>query len=881
MRYVYMSPTVTEASADDSNSINQIILRLSTALPEYGWELTENVEKADIIAVHAGQSVSGYRADVAHCHGLYPTGMHSSPRTHFEINRRVIDSLATALEVTVPSQWVADILSRELHLDSTVVPWAVNSDEWQTADPQGYTLWNKTRTDAVCDPEPIRALAKSIPQANFVTTFLDTPPKNVRVVGRQKFSKMQEIVRNASIYVATTKETFGIGILEAMACGQPILAYDWGAVPDYVEHGISGFLAAPNNLEDLVSGWHYCNEHRLILGQNARKVALNYSWDMTAWYFSEVYNRAFAKKQKARNSSVAIVIPSHNYGHFLEQAVNSAMQQQTEFAFKVIVVDDASTDDTPNIMQRLQKAYRGTKNAQLIYLQNNKNLHVAETRNRGIEIANTDYIMCLDADDRLGDPKLLQHLKDYLDNNPQCGIAYSRLATFQNEQDDLLASSPWPGEPHFEEHFKGLNQVPTCNLFRRKLWQRAQGYKTYAIPNEDAELWSRMLLMGYTAELAVPEHVFQYRWHEQSLTKKKTTQQPVQHWTWVHPWQRINRYPSGTVVDAKFSSWPVFNYDVPLISIIIPVGPGHTKYLTRALDSVYAQHYWNWECVVINDTGEPLETYSWVRVINGAGETRFGSAARARNAGIRKAKGVFVTFLDADDFYHTDYLKECLWAFKQYGRYIYTDYIALTKQGERTSNQTAEYSLHRVFNDAVIHTVNIFIPLDWIIQLEGFDESMDTWEDIDLFFRLAIAGYCGRRLPKPLITYDYRSGELREKGFERKAELSALLRTRYGEYMEPATKTCACAKNVAQKLTAEQYAAAVSNGEMLRIQYHGPLGGHSVIGISKQNYGWRRNGDIFYVWVKDQEAQPERFVPLVEVEVPLRSAEIPKSPTAL
>ena len=86
---------------------------------------------------------------------------------------------------------------------------------------------------------------------------------------------------------------------------------------------------------------------------------------------------------------VTVVIPTYNYGHFVEQAVESALSQRYP-NIEVIVVDDGSQDDTK---ARLEK-YRGR--IQYIY-QRNQGLSAA--RNTGILKARGEYIAFLDADD--------------------------------------------------------------------------------------------------------------------------------------------------------------------------------------------------------------------------------------------------------------------------------------------------------------------------------------------------------------------------------------------------------------------------------------------------------------------------------------------------
>ena len=93
--------------------------------------------------------------------------------------------------------------------------------------------------------------------------------------------------------------------------------------------------------------------------------------------------------KETRAGLVSVVIPSFNYGHFVTDAVESALAQ-TYRPLEVIVVDDGSTDDTRNRLKpfadRIHYVY-----------QNNRGLSAA--RNTGIRLANGEWIALLDADD--------------------------------------------------------------------------------------------------------------------------------------------------------------------------------------------------------------------------------------------------------------------------------------------------------------------------------------------------------------------------------------------------------------------------------------------------------------------------------------------------
>jgi hypothetical protein len=91
---------------------------------------------------------------------------------------------------------------------------------------------------------------------------------------------------------------------------------------------------------------------------------------------------------------ISIIIPCYNYGHLVEKAIASSATNHPEV--EVIVLNDGSTDNSLAILEALTEKYSFT-------LINKINSGVSNTRNQGIELAQGDYLIFLDADDYLTD----------------------------------------------------------------------------------------------------------------------------------------------------------------------------------------------------------------------------------------------------------------------------------------------------------------------------------------------------------------------------------------------------------------------------------------------------------------------------------------------
>ena len=107
----------------------------------------------------------------------------------------------------------------------------------------------------------------------------------------------------------------GIGVLEALSAGIPVLGFDYGGNVDLVEHGVTGYLAEPNNMEDFYNGLAFCLEHRNVLSNNARESAKKWTWDKV---IEQVYN-IYTSAGKVEEPDVSVIIPAYNAEKTLER----------------------------------------------------------------------------------------------------------------------------------------------------------------------------------------------------------------------------------------------------------------------------------------------------------------------------------------------------------------------------------------------------------------------------------------------------------------------------------------------------------------------------------------------------------------------------------
>lgn len=108
---------------------------------------------------------------------------------------------------------------------------------------------------------------------------------------------------------------------------------------------------------------------------------------------------------------VSVIVPVYNSEQELRDCLDSLVEQ-TEKDIEIIVIDDGSTDNSPEIEAEYQKKYPNVK----VY-RNERNLGQSETRNRGIELAEGDYIAFLDSDDYVNPGMYEELYQAAVDNN--------------------------------------------------------------------------------------------------------------------------------------------------------------------------------------------------------------------------------------------------------------------------------------------------------------------------------------------------------------------------------------------------------------------------------------------------------------------------------
>jgi glycosyltransferase involved in cell wall biosynthesis len=218
-------------------------------------------------------------------------------------------------------------------------------------------------------------------------------------------------------------------------------------------------------------------------------------------------------------TTVGVVIPCYNYGHFLEDAVTSVLDEQEGADVRVLIIDDASPDGSGEVARKI--AARDPRVEVRVHSANAG--HIA-TYNEGLlDWAAGDYLVLMSADDRLT-PGALRRARDLLDANPNVGFVYGNPLWFRNgaplppARTKVRGWSVWPGQWWLERRFSQVHNLISTQtvVVRTSLQKHAGGYDP-ALPHAgDMEMWMRLAANADVGYLRGVDQAY-YRQHGQNM----------------------------------------------------------------------------------------------------------------------------------------------------------------------------------------------------------------------------------------------------------------------------------------------------------------------------------------------------------------------------
>lgn len=198
-------------------------------------------------------------------------------------------------------------------------------------------------------------------------------------------------------------------------------------------------------------------------------------------------------------SLVSVIMPAYNAEKYIEAAINSVLSQ-TYTKWELLILDDCSTDSTTDIVAQFANL-----DARIRLICNHSNEGVARMRNRGLDIAQGEWIALLDSDDVWHAEKLEKQLNKAKESGAE--IIYCPYSLI-DENSEHLSDFVVPGSTSYDDMLK--ESVLSCStvLMRRSILLHHRFLAEYY--HEDYAFWLELLRQGYRA-VATEEILADYR----------------------------------------------------------------------------------------------------------------------------------------------------------------------------------------------------------------------------------------------------------------------------------------------------------------------------------------------------------------------------------
>lgn len=217
-----------------------------------------------------------------------------------------------------------------------------------------------------------------------------------------------------------------------------------------------------------------------------------------------------------------VILPTYNGERFIEESVNSVLNQ-TYFNFHITIIDDVSSDDTREVLQKIKK--KNPEKISLILLKNN--LRAAGARMEAIKRTNGDIISFLDQDDVWSSNKLELQLQKFKEG---ADVVHSDI-DFINIKGEVMHGKAEKENLKREKIFSGDNEKTkqyfckgnyirlTTSAITRKSFHDVDGFDTELFGGEDWYFWLKIAMSNKDIK-HIPEKLTLKRVHENNTSEK-------------------------------------------------------------------------------------------------------------------------------------------------------------------------------------------------------------------------------------------------------------------------------------------------------------------------------------------------------------------------
>lgn len=211
--------------------------------------------------------------------------------------------------------------------------------------------------------------------------------------------------------------------------------------------------------------------------------------------------------------SISVIMATHSGGPYLPEAINSILNQ-TFSDFEFIIINDAAKPETAELLN----SYTDPR---IKIIVNSENLGLTKSLNKGLSIAQAEYVARMDADD-ISLPERLEVQKKFLDEHPEIVVVGSATIIIDSEGKESGSKKPVTDPELLKFYILLKNQITHSSvLFRKKIIVESGGYDESVKYAQDYNLWSRLLDKKLLIS-NIDQPLLKYRFHQKSITQGTT-----------------------------------------------------------------------------------------------------------------------------------------------------------------------------------------------------------------------------------------------------------------------------------------------------------------------------------------------------------------------
>lgn len=440
-----------------------------------------------------------------------------------------------------------------------------------------------------------------------------------------------------------------------------------------------------------------------------------------------------------------IIIITWNGIEYTKRCLNSIKKHTKNVDYRIIFVDNASSDGTVEYLKQIQNS---------ILISNNENRGFAKAMNQGLKKVSAEFTVWLN-NDTIVTSNWLRELIDHLKENEHVGAIgpvsngsglIQKVEGLENDDDKSIEKFASSIKKEFKNYVIEYHRIAGfCIVMKSKLILEVGeiddefnhgGY-------DDDDYCMRIREKGY--KILIAEDVFVYHKSGVSFTSAKDPDfdlrylMPLGRRKLLRKWHP-NKYENK-----------ILEHEKPLVSIIMTT-MDRKKMICNAINSIINQTYDNWELIIVNDGGENIQ-----EIVNEFNDSRIHyihleknqGKSHANNMGIDSSAGKIIAYLDDDDKWYSNHLDITINELMRCKnrQFVYTDFVKIecivdnqlqeqfpTKKIVK-ENQTARAffvkEMNFIPNFSMVHKKELFD------KVGKYDTTLKYYEDWDIIRRFS------------------------------------------------------------------------------------------------------------------------------------------------